>query len=72
CLNSADWLEGALGRRVEPGVWRPGRIARKLGSARGSWAAGSVGPQEALGYRGLWASDGLGRMGWTRAFRVEF
>ncbi|PKI26159.1 hypothetical protein CRG98_049152, partial [Punica granatum] len=56
-LNSADRLEGALGRRVGPGVRMPGRItedwavrvgigprARRLGRGE-RWAAEDFGPQ---------------------------
>ncbi|OWM84555.1 hypothetical protein CDL15_Pgr000995 [Punica granatum] len=44
-----------------------------LGCARVNWAAGEeAGPRGALGRGGLWASDGLGRTGWLRAFWAEF
>ncbi|OWM86458.1 hypothetical protein CDL15_Pgr026350 [Punica granatum] len=44
-----------------------------LGRARGNWAVGEeTRPRGALARGGLWASDELGRTGWTRAFRAEF
>ncbi|PKI35925.1 hypothetical protein CRG98_043679 [Punica granatum] len=50
-LNSADRLEGALGRRVGPASWA-GLDRGGLGHARGNWASGEeAGPQRALDLR---------------------
>ncbi|OWM63810.1 hypothetical protein CDL15_Pgr006072 [Punica granatum] len=49
---------------VRPRLTYPIRVVFHIDTTRGE--------AEALGCGGLWASDGLGRTGWTRAFRVEF